>query len=139
MQYGVDAETQGTDTDVQLYDVTTAAQRLQLRLHLEQSNPYKAKFWSRSIDSYFLQCTNVDGLSCTAQHIITSSNAANKQFYILMPMLYQLRAIPLSIDADVQQIQQAAATFCGFFQGDNFVMCSSAVQHRLQLAVKMYK
>jgi GR25 family glycosyltransferase involved in LPS biosynthesis len=137
--HGVDAETQGTDTGVQLYDVTTAAQRLQLRLHLEASNPYKAKFWSRFINSYFQQCTYGNGLSCTAQHTRTSSNTASKQLYVLVPMFHLLRSIPLFIDADTQQIQQAADTFCSFFKGSEFTLCTSALQQRLLLAVRMYQ
>jgi GR25 family glycosyltransferase involved in LPS biosynthesis len=136
--HGVNAETQGTDTDVQLYDVTTAAQRLQLRLHLEQSNPYKAKFWSRLIDLYFQQCIEVDNASDEAKHTTASNDTASKQLYVLVPMFHLLRAIPLLIDADMQQIQEAADTFCSFFEGSEFMLCTGALQQRLQLAVKIY-
>jgi alpha-D-ribose 1-methylphosphonate 5-triphosphate synthase subunit PhnG len=114
----VDAKVQGTDAGIQLYDITmvTAAQRLQLRLHLQASNKNIAKFWSQFIDSYFQQCKDVNSLSHAAQHTTANSDTENRQLYVLVPMFHLLRANPLSMDASLQQIQQAADNFCSISQ-----------------------
>jgi GR25 family glycosyltransferase involved in LPS biosynthesis len=130
------AHTAGVNAPVRLVDVTTAAQRLQLHLLLEQANPWIAKFWSTLLNSYIRRCHQYD--LRLVDSMVYSTLHHSEWLYLLVPESQLLRAIVVPLQADARTISEAAAQFCMCVHQSLRSPCSALLEHDVQDAIKLF-
>jgi GR25 family glycosyltransferase involved in LPS biosynthesis len=129
--------TSGVDAPVRLVDVTTAAQRLQLHLQLEQTSPWKAKFWSTLLNSYIRRCHQYD--LRPVDSMVHSTLHHSEWLYLLVPESQLLRTIVIPLQADLRTISEAVAHFCLCVHQSLRSQCSTLLERDLQDAIKLFE
>jgi GR25 family glycosyltransferase involved in LPS biosynthesis len=131
------AHTSGVEAPLRLADVTTAAQRLQLHLLLEQTGLWKAKFWSTLLNSYIRRCHQYDLRPVNSMVHYTLHHS--EWLYLLVPESQLLRAIVVPLQADAETIAEAVAQFSVCVHQSLRSQCSALLAQDVHDAIKLFK